>query len=76
MSQQIRVKAMEFLLELIINLFISYFPLCFQTILAKVALVRLTILLVPNLWFNSIMADIKINSNNSNSYHELNTTNS
>lgn len=48
------------LLELIIDLFISCFTLCFQTLSAQVARVRFTILHEPNLQFHSIMVHIKI----------------
>lgn len=54
---------MEFLLELIIDLFISYITLCLKILLAQVVLIRLTIFLVPDLWFHFIMANIKTNNN-------------
>lgn len=54
---------MDFLLELTIDLFIPYFTLFFPNLIGQVALVKLTIQ-VPNLWFYSIMVNIKINKNN------------
>lgn len=55
-------KVHSILLELIIDLFISCFTLCFQTLSAQVARVRFTILREPNLQFHSIMVNIKINT--------------
>lgn len=71
MLQQIWVKALEFLSELIIDLFNSYFILYFQTLLVQVALAWLTIFLVPNLWFYSIVVNIKINNSQQKQLSEI-----